>query len=85
MSASVRGRQVLLETPGEIIAKKVYYRGAAMQPRDMFDVACVMKTPGVEYLDEALRAFPDKCEAALKVALQMNPQFAETIMTRLLY
>lgn len=73
MSAEVRGRQVLLETPGEIVAKKVYYRGAAMQPRDMFDLACVMKTHVVEYLDEALRAFQDKCEAALKVALQLNP------------
>ncbi|WP_322885925.1 hypothetical protein U8C32_26410 (plasmid) [Sinorhizobium medicae] len=83
--AEVRGRHVLLETPGEIIAKKVYYRGAAMQPRDMFDIACVMKTHGVEYLDEALKAFQDKCEAALKVARQMNPQFAKTIMTRLLY
>jgi len=51
----VRGRHVLLETPSEIIAKKVYYRGAAMQPRDMFDIACVMKTHGVEYLDEALK------------------------------
>lgn len=69
----MRGRHVLLETPGEIIAKKVYYRGAGIQPRDMFDVACVMKTHGVEYLDEALRAFQDKCETALKVALQMNP------------
>lgn len=28
--AEVRGRHVLLETPGEIMAKKVYYRGAAM-------------------------------------------------------
>ncbi|MDW9844127.1 hypothetical protein GOB05_30125 [Sinorhizobium meliloti] len=41
-------------------------------------------THGVEYLDEALKAFQDKCEAALKVARQMNPQFGETIMTRLL-
>ncbi|WP_234887844.1 hypothetical protein [Sinorhizobium medicae] len=29
VKAEVRGRQVLLETPGEIIAKKVYYRDAA--------------------------------------------------------
>jgi len=44
------------------------------------DIACVMKTHGVEYLDEALKAFHDKCEAALKIARQINPQFAETIM-----
>ncbi|WP_234825980.1 hypothetical protein [Sinorhizobium meliloti] len=39
----------------------------------------------MEYLDEALKARQDKCEVALKIARQMNPQFAETIMTRLLY
>ena len=85
VKAEVRGRDVLLETPGEIIAKKIFYRGATMQPRDMFDIACVVKTHGVEYLNEALTPFGDKCEKALKVARQMNPQFAETIMTRLLY
>nr|WP_244428332.1 nucleotidyl transferase AbiEii/AbiGii toxin family protein [Sinorhizobium fredii] len=84
VKAEVRGRDVLLETPAEIIAKKIYYRGAAMQPRDMFDIACVLRTHGVEYLNEALAPFRDKCEAALKVARQMNPQFAETIMTKLL-
>ncbi|WP_026619952.1 nucleotidyl transferase AbiEii/AbiGii toxin family protein [Ensifer sp. WSM1721] len=83
--AEVRGRDVLLETPGEIIAKKIYYRGAAMQPRDMFDIACVVKTHGVQYLNDALTPFHDKCEAALKVARQMNAQFAKAIMTRLLH
>lgn len=33
----------------------------------------------------ALKAFQDKCEAALKVARQVTPQFAGTIMTRPLY
>lgn len=84
VSATVRGRAVLLEPPAEIIAKKIYYRGAAMQPRDMFDIACVVRTHGLEYLKQALTPFRDKCEAALKVARQMNPQFAETIMSRLL-
>jgi len=37
----IRGREVDLETPAEIIAKKVYYRGDRMQPRDMFDIAAV--------------------------------------------
>lgn len=85
VKAAVRGRDVLLETPAEIIAKKIYYRGAAMQPRDMFDIACVMRSHGLDYLNDALTPFRGKCEAALKVARQMNPQFAETIMTRLLH
>jgi hypothetical protein len=84
VKAKVRGRDVLLETPAEIITKKIYYRGAAMQPRDMFDIACVARTHGLEYLSQALTPFRDRCEAALKVARQMNPQFAETIMARLL-
>ncbi|WP_416066726.1 nucleotidyl transferase AbiEii/AbiGii toxin family protein [Rhizobium sp. ZK1] len=85
VNAQVRGRDVLLETPAEIIAKKIFYRGASMQPRDMFDIACVMKAVGFEYVIAALLPFKDECEKALNVAYRMNPQFAETIMTRLLY
>lgn len=85
VEAQVRGRNVLLETPAEIIAKKIYYRGASMQPRDMFDIACVMKALGVEYAITALSPFGAECEKALNVSRRMNPQFAETIMTRLLY
>lgn len=55
VKAEVRGRDVLLETPGEIIAKKIFYRRATMQPRDMFDIACVVRDHGVEYLNEPLR------------------------------
>ena len=36
---TVRGVEVDLETPSEIIVKKVHYRGASLQPRDMFDIA----------------------------------------------
>lgn len=85
VNARVRGKDVMLETAAEIIAKKIYYRGATMQPRDMFDIACVVRTHGQEYLNQALTPFRGKCEAALKVAHQMNPQFAETIMARLLH
>src|SRR5438876_3924445 len=35
----VEGRSVWLETIPEIIAKKVYYRGAEARPRDIFDIA----------------------------------------------
>lgn len=41
VKAQVRGRDVLLETPGEIIAKKIFSRGATMQPCGMFDIDCV--------------------------------------------
>jgi hypothetical protein len=35
------GRDVLIERPREILAKKVVYRGRTFQPRDVFDLACV--------------------------------------------
>ena len=40
-SAVLGGRQVLVERPREILAKKVAYRGRLFQPRDVFDLACV--------------------------------------------
>jgi len=39
--AVFKGRQVLVERPREILAKKVVYRGRQFQPRDVFDLACI--------------------------------------------
>ncbi len=39
--AILKGRDVLVERPREILAKKVVYRGRTFQPRDVFDLACV--------------------------------------------
>lgn len=84
IAAEVRGVSVLLETPAEIIAKKIRYRGASMQPRDMFDIACVLKSLGRNYVLDALAPFEDECAKALTVARQMNPVFAQNIMAKLL-
>lgn len=35
------GRDVAIERPREILAKKVVYRGRLFQPRDVFDLACI--------------------------------------------
>jgi nucleotidyltransferase AbiEii toxin of type IV toxin-antitoxin system len=39
---SLMGRSVNLETPAEIIAKKVLYRAASFKARDLFDLAVVL-------------------------------------------
>jgi hypothetical protein len=36
----ILGREVRLETPGEIIAKSIWYRAASFTARDVFDFAC---------------------------------------------
>lgn len=82
---TVRGIEVDLETPGEIIAKKVHYRGASFQPRDMFDIACVAEARGVGYVIEALLPFKKKAAAALAVAERMDAGLASTVMGKLQY
>jgi hypothetical protein len=39
--AILSGRDVLVERPREILAKKIVSRGRTFQPRDVFDLACV--------------------------------------------
>lgn len=81
---SVLGVSVPVETPAEIIAKKIVYRGAALQPRDMFDIACVAKSLGREYVKETLKPFRPEATAALAVAKAMDPNFAKAVMQKLL-
>lgn len=81
----VRGQKVCLETPAEIVAKKIFYRGALMQPRDMFDIACVCQNEGDDYLIEALIPFKAACSKALNAARKMDTRLAEAVMSKLLY
>lgn len=46
----VLGREILLETPVEIVAKKIWHRGDRATPRDLLDLALVME----HYHDEIL-------------------------------
>lgn len=41
-SHEVLGREVLLETPVEIVAKKLWHRGNRVTPRDLLDLAVVI-------------------------------------------
>jgi len=81
----IRGQKVYLESPAEIVAKKIFYRGASMQPRDMFDIACVCESEGHDYLVEALVPFKDACVRALTAARKMDAQLAVAVMSKLLY
>lgn len=84
VETKIRGRQVLLETPAEILAKKIVFRGSHMQPRDMFDIAATSEALGRDYVIDALSAFPSECHAALNVAQRMNVRLVEAVTARLL-
>ncbi|MGJ3648231.1 nucleotidyl transferase AbiEii/AbiGii toxin family protein [Sphingomonas sp. GlSt437] len=83
--SEVRGLTVQLETPAEIVAKKVYYRGWNFQPRDMFDLAAVAERCGTDYAVDALaQAGRPACEKALAVVDKATPAFVQSINAQLL-
>lgn len=66
----VAGRNVRVEHPAEIIAKKMYHRGSQATPRDLFDLSLV-----IERNPEALRA-------AAPFLLKHRTAFLERIQAR---
>lgn len=82
--SEIRGRNVRLETPAEILAKKVVFRGSHLQPRDMFDIAAVAQAMGTDYVVEACSRFPDACLEALRVTESMSPKLVDAVTEKLL-
>ncbi|MFI0848727.1 nucleotidyl transferase AbiEii/AbiGii toxin family protein [Mesorhizobium sp. IMUNJ 23232] len=80
---NVEGRAVQLETIQEIIAKKVYYRGAEAKPRDIFDIAAAARTQ-LELLVEALRAFPEQVSRTKERLEKLNPEFVDRAIAQLM-
>ena len=80
----VKGQLIQLETPAEIIAKKLYHRGWNLQPRDMFDIAAVQRVFGDDYVADVLSAFPKEVAQARNVAELMNPELARGVLSGLI-
>jgi len=76
----VLGRKVLLETPIEIVAKKLWYRGDRATPRDLLDLALVIEHHYSEILDHSnvfaknIEAFTEQCYSRRAIML---PVFEE--------
>lgn len=82
----VRGHTVALETAAEIIVKKVFFRGASFQPRDMFDLAAVAESYDDAYVIDALKQCGlDRCKTALAVVERARPEFVQSIIGQLMY
>jgi len=73
---TIENEAVQLETVTEIITKKIYHRGASIQPRDIFDVAAASEQ-FEETMILALRNYPEKVAAALAKINQLNPEFVQ--------
>ena len=71
---TIEGEAVDLENIAEIIAKKVYYRGSHIRPRDIFDIAAAAEHHADSVI-EALRSRPVEVANTLLALDRLNPAF----------
>ena len=79
----VEGVRTLLETVPEIIAKKIYFRGASITPRDIFDIAAANSVCRDEVID-ALRQYPEQVKSTLATMDRLNPEFVGAAISQLM-
>jgi hypothetical protein len=70
----IEGEIVQLETVPEIITKKIFYRGANIAPRDIFDIAAAGEG-SADAIIEQLRSYKDKVQETLAAMEKLNPEF----------
>src|SRR5262245_2953597 len=70
----IEGEIVQLEKIPEIVTKKVFYRGANIMPRDVFDIAAAGEGHA-DTIIEQLRPYKDRVTQTLTAIEKMNPKF----------
>ena len=79
----ILGVPTKLETPAEIIAKKIVYRGSRIQPRDVFDIAATLRVVGGAFLANALQDHRKEAIATLAALDRLQPEFVERVISGL--
>jgi hypothetical protein len=79
---TIQGEVVQLENVPEIIAKKIYHRGARIKPRDIFDVAAASEQ-FEEAIILALLNYPEKVATTVAKINQLNPEFVQEAISAL--
>jgi hypothetical protein len=78
----IEGEPTLLETIPEIIAKKIYYRGSSIKPRDIFDIAAGGEQHADSIID-ALRPYRTEVQRTLGVIDRLKPDFVNRAIAQL--
>jgi hypothetical protein len=79
---TIEGETTLLETIPEIIAKKIYYRGSSIKPRDIFDIAAASEQHADSVIG-ALRSYRTEVQTTLGVIDKLNPDFVNGAIAQL--
>ena len=75
---SFKGRDIPVEEPAEILAKKLKYRGSRIIPRDIFDILALHRFDP-EILMTAVEAAPDGARRAADRIRRIENRYRETI------
>ena len=78
----IEGETTLLETVPEIITKKMVYRGSAIQPRDIFDIAAASEKYA-DALVAALSSYISAVDEAIKSLELLNSEFVKNAIAEL--
>lgn len=81
---SILGRDVLLETIPEIIAKKIRFRGARIQPRDVFDIAAAIQSGHGAEIEAVLADNADDVVIASERLAGLSQDYVETVIGQLM-
>ncbi len=81
-SELVEGEEAQLETIPEIIAKKIYHRGATIKPRDIFDIAAAGVKHSAEVIN-ALKPYRHQVNEAISRMEKLNPEFVARAIAEL--
>lgn len=80
----IQGRDVELETISEIIAKKIRYRGANIQPRDVFDIAAASYAGHRTEVKTALSEIEDYRKITSDKLSKLNPDYVNQTISQLI-
>ena len=83
-TTEILNRAVELETIPEIIAKKVRFRGASIQPRDVFDIAAASNAGHEESIREALSEIPDYRDTAADRLDSLKADYVNSLIQQLM-
>ncbi len=72
------GREILMEHPAEIIAKKLKYRGSRFLARDIFDLLAAHRYDP-DYVREAVLAVPDGARRAADRIQRIAKRYCDTV------
>lgn len=73
---TVFGHQILVDDDIEIVVKKVFFRGASLHPRDLYDLATVFVGPRSKDLVYALAEIPEQVHEFEEALYRVGPGFS---------